>query len=66
MAKEKVSYEDAVAEIESTLEKIEKGDLGVDELTERVSRITALLKICRDRLYHTEEQIDKILDKTEE
>ena len=62
MAKEKISYDDAIREIESTLEKIEKGDLGVDELTEKVSRVTELLKFCRDRLYKTEEQINNILD----
>ncbi len=64
MAKEKISYDDAVKEIETTLEKIEAGDLGVDELAEKVGRVTELLKICRDRLHKTEEQIDKILDES--
>jgi len=61
MTKEKISYSDAVAEIESILEKIEEGSLDVDELTVKVSRVTELLKICRDRLSLTEAQIDKIL-----
>ena len=61
MTKEKISYSDAVAEIESILEKIEEGSLDVDALTEKVSRVTELLKICRDRLSLTEAQIDKIL-----
>ena len=64
MAKEKISYDDAVKEIETTLKKIEAGDLGVDELAEKVGRVTELLKICRDRLHKTEEQIDKILDES--
>ncbi len=64
MAKEKISYDDAVKEIETTLEKIEAGDLGVDELAEKVGRVTELLKICRDRLHKTEGQIDKILDQS--
>ena len=62
MAKEKISYDDAISEIEATLEKIEGGDLGVDELAEKVGRVTELLKICRDRLHKTEEQIDNILN----
>ena len=62
MAKEKISYDDAITEIEATLEKIEGGDLGVDELAEKVGRVTELLKICRDRLHKTEEQIDNILN----
>ncbi len=62
MTKEKLSYDDAVIEIESILEKIEGGDMGVDELAEKVGRVTELLKLCRDRLYKTEEKIDKILN----
>ncbi len=62
MTKEKIKYDAAVAEIEEILEKIEEGDLGVDELAEKVDRVSQLLKICRDRLHATEEQINKILD----
>jgi len=64
MAKEKISYDAAVKEIETILEKIEGGELGVDELTGKVSRVTELLKICRDRLYRTESQIDEILGES--
>lgn len=62
MTKEKISYEAAVEEIEQILGRIEEGDLGVDELAEKVERVTRLLKICRDRLHNTGEQINKILD----
>jgi exodeoxyribonuclease VII small subunit len=63
MTKEKISYSEALAEIESILEKIEEGKLDIDELTEKVNRVTNLLKICRDRLHKTEIQINKILDE---
>ena len=63
MTKEKISYSDAVMEIESILQKIEEGKLDVDELAEKVSRVTDLLKICRDRLYRTEAQLGKILEE---
>jgi exodeoxyribonuclease VII small subunit len=65
MTKEKISYNEAVAEIESILENIEAGNLDVDALTEKVSRVTQLLKICRDKLHKTETQIDQILGKGE-
>jgi len=64
MAKEKISYDAAVKEIETILEKVEAGELGVDELTGKVSRVTELLKLCRDRLYRTESQIDEILGES--
>jgi exodeoxyribonuclease VII small subunit len=63
MTKEKISYSEALAEIESILLKIEEGKLDVDELADKVNRVTDLLKICRSRLRSTEEQIDKILDE---
>ena len=62
MSKEKINYEDAIREIEATLEKIEAGEMSVDELSKKVSRVTELLKLCRDRLYKTEDQIHKILN----
>lgn len=62
MTKEKMNYDAAVAEIEEILEKIEEGDLGVDELAEKVERVSRLLKLCRDRLKSTEAQINLILD----
>ena len=61
---DQLSYDEALKEIESTLEKIETGSLGVDELAEEVARVTGLLKVCRDRLYRTEEKIGKILDES--
>ena len=64
MAKEKNSYEASIKEIEEILEKIETGNLGVDELAGKVSRVTELLKACRNKLHHTEAQIQKILDES--
>jgi exodeoxyribonuclease VII small subunit len=65
MTKEKISYSEAVAEIESILEKIEGGKLDVDDLADKVSRVTDLLKLCRDRLHKTETQINQILEEGE-
>jgi len=62
MTKEKISYNEAIAEIESILHKIEEGNLDVDDLTKKVSRVTDLIKICRDRLYKAETQINQILE----
>lgn len=61
-----MSYQQAVDEIEEILEKIEEGSLGVDELADKVDRVTWLLKFCRDKLYKTEEQVNKILSGEED
>ncbi len=62
MANEKITYNEAVAEIEEILGKIEDGELDVDELTAGVRRVTLLLKVCRDKLHKTEEEVNKILE----
>ncbi len=62
MAKEKISYEASIKEIEEILEQIETGTLGVDELAGKVRRVTELLKACRQKLHQTESQINKILE----
>jgi exodeoxyribonuclease VII small subunit len=63
MTKVKTNYSEAIAEIESILEKIEGGSLDVDDLDKKVKRVTDLLKICQDRLHKTEAQVNKILDE---
>ena len=62
MAKEEITYKAAVKEIEDILEKIEAGKLDVDELSTNVKRVTILLKICKDKLHKTEDEVNKILE----
>ncbi len=66
MAKEKFSYDKAITEIETTLSRIEKGTLGVDELAEQVARVNSLITRCRERLYQTESKIEQILEEPDD
>ncbi len=61
MSKQKISYSEAVNEIEEILNHIENGELDVDELTEKVKRVTLLIKICKTKLKSTEEELKSIL-----
>ena len=61
MATKKVTYKEAITEIEEILEKIESEELDVDELAEQVSRVSALIAICKDKLHKTEAEVEKIL-----
>lgn len=61
MSEKKIRYSEAVNEIEEILHKIENEELDVDDLAEKVKRAYYLLKVCRDKLYATEKDIDKIL-----
>ncbi len=66
MSTKKISYNEAIAEIEEVLEKIENEELDVDELTEKVKRVSLLLKICKDKLFSTNEQVEQILKEMED
>ena len=65
MAAKKVSYQEAIAEIEEILEQIENNELDVDELAEKVKRVSVLLKTCKEKLYKTNEQVEQILKEME-
>jgi len=66
MTKKKISYNEAITEIEEILQKIENEELDVDDLSDKVKRVSALIKICKEKLYKTEEEVEKILKEIEE
>ncbi len=66
MATTKVTYKEAITEVEEILRKIEQEELDVDELTEKVKRVSVLLKICKDKLLKTNEQVEQILKEMED
>jgi exodeoxyribonuclease VII small subunit len=66
MAAKKVSYNEAMAEVEEILEKIENEELDVDELAEKVKRVSVLLKMCKDKLHKTNEQVEQVLKEMED
>jgi len=66
MTAKKVSYNEAMTEIEEILEKIENEEFDVDELAEKVKRVSVLLKICKDKLHKTNEQVEQVLKEMED
>ncbi|MDA3890616.1 MAG: exodeoxyribonuclease VII small subunit [Salinivirgaceae bacterium] len=57
----KFSYENAVSEIEKTIEEIENEDLSVDELSDKVKKVASLLKKCKQKLIDTKGDVDQLL-----
>jgi exodeoxyribonuclease VII small subunit len=66
MTTKKISYNQAMTEIEEILEKIENEELDVDELAEKVKRVSVLLKICKDKLHKTNQQVEQVLKEMED
>lgn len=61
MNKKKGTYKEAITEIDEILALIENNELDVDELSEKVKRVSQLINLCKDKLKNTEEEIEKIL-----
>ncbi len=66
MANKKVSYVEAVKEMEEILTLIERNELDVDQLSEKVQRVSILLKLCKEKLHKTETEVENILKEIEE
>jgi exodeoxyribonuclease VII small subunit len=65
MEKKKLTYNEAICEIEEIIAKMENEEMDVDELTLRVKRASLLLKFCREKLFDTESEIEKIIKEIE-
>lgn len=53
-------------EIEEILERIESGELDVDDLTDKVKKVASLLDVCKTKLKTTEVEIQKVIESLEE
>ncbi len=60
MAKE-TKYEMAISQLEEIVERLENNQLGIDEMTAQLKKAQQLIKLCKDRLAKTDEEIQKIL-----
>ncbi len=60
-----IKYDEAIAEIEEIITKIEGNDMGIDELSSQVKRVAVLLKKCKSKLNKTETDVEKILKEME-
>ncbi len=66
MVAKKISYNEAISEIEEIIGQIENNELDVDELAEKVKRVSVLIKTCKDKLQKTNEQVEAILQEMED
>lgn len=61
MAKETLKYEEAMTRLENIVADMENGNLDIDSLCEKMKTAQKLIKMCRDKLTRTDEEIRKIL-----
>ena len=57
-----IKYEEAVKQLETSVDKMENGDLDIDSMTEELKKAKTLIKLCKNKLKHTDEEIRKLLE----
>ncbi len=63
MEKGNETYNEAVAKLREIVADIEKGELDVDLLAERVKEASRLIKLCKEKLFKVDEEVKKILEE---
>lgn len=56
------NYEEAVSQLEEIVKKMESGELDIDMMSSELKNAQQLIKLCKDKLTKTEEEIKKILE----
>jgi len=65
MAKNQPSYKEAMEQLEKLLAEIESNSLDIDELSEKITVATQLIALCKEKLYQTEQEVQKIISAGE-
>ena len=54
-----------MAQLEAIVRRMETGELDLDSLAEELKKAQKLIKMCKDKLIKTDEEIKKMLEKEE-
>jgi exodeoxyribonuclease VII small subunit len=64
--KDNTTYAEAFEELKNLVSELDKGDVSVDDLSVKVKRAAILIKICKEKLYSTEADVNAILNELDE
>lgn len=59
----KISYTEAYNELQDIVSEMENSEINIDLLDTRIKRASELLKICKDKLFKTEKNVQDILEE---
>ena len=63
MAKEELKYEEAMVTLEQIVARMENNELDLDTMSEQLKKAQRLIKLCKDKLTKTDQEIRKILNE---
>ena len=62
MSKLKLTYTEAVAELENILAELENNaEINMDLISEKVKRAAVLMEFCKKQLHQLDEELEKIM-----
>jgi len=62
MENKKISYTEAVAELETILVYLEQNsEVNMDVITEKVKRAASLMEICKNQLHELDSELEKLM-----
>ncbi len=65
MTDDALTFEQAEAELRTIVERLESGDVGVDEAIALWERGEALYEICRERLESAEGKVEELAERVQ-
>ena len=60
---EEITYSKAFNELQEIVAEMENSEITIDELDSRIKRASDLLKICKDKLFTTEKNVQQVLEE---
>ncbi len=62
----KMKYSEAFKELQTIVEQMEEGNISVDDLSVKIKRAAELIRICKQKLSATEEDVQLILKELDD
>ena len=63
MTKKQTDYDKAMLQLEKLVERIQQGELGLEEMRGEVKAALELIKICRAKLRDIETDLEELLEE---
>lgn len=63
--KQTLKYEEAVAQLETIVRKMENDELDIDQLSDQLKKAQELVKLCKGKLMKTDADIRQLLQTDE-
>ena len=61
-----VNYEEAIKQLDEIVNQLEGGDLNIDQMADQLKQAKKLIRLCKDKLTKTDEEIKALLQSAGE